>query len=89
MVSWSRKSAIRSNGNRPGNDRFTFRRLASKVKWAGTSKSRTPQIQGWVAKGSWVEVEDVMVRFGWLRENGPRAALMVEVKEGRIEGSNV
>ena len=24
-----------------------------------------------------------MVRFGWLRENGPGAVLMVEVNEGR------
>ena len=36
-----------------------------------------PQITGLVNKGSGVEVEDVMVRFGWLRENGPGATLMV------------
>ena len=28
-----------------------------------------------------------MVRFGWLRENVPGASFMVEVKEGRIAGS--
>ena len=28
-----------------------------------------------------------MVSFSWLRENGPGAYLVVEVKEGRIEGS--
>ena len=74
----------------PGNNWFTFRRMASnliKVKDAGASKLRMPQIRGWVAKGSGVEVEDVMVRFGWLRKNGPGAALMLEINEGRIEGS--
>ena len=58
-----------------------------RVKQAGASKLRIPQIRGWVAKGSEVEVEDAMVRFGWLRENGPGASLMVEIKEGRIEVS--
>ena len=62
-------------------------RILIRVKEAGASKLRMPHIQGWVAKGSEVEVEDAMVRFGWLRENGPGASLMVEVKEGRIEAS--
>ena len=56
-------------------------------KDAGASKLRMPQIRGCVAKGSGVEVKDVMVRFGWLRENGPGAALMVEVNLCRIKGS--
>ena len=60
-------------------------------KWlaisSGASKLRMPQIRGWVAKGSGLEVEDVMVRFGWLRENGPGATMMVEVNGVRIEGS--
>ena len=28
-----------------------------------------------------------MMRFGWQRENGPGAVLIVGVKEGRVEGS--
>ena len=56
-------------------------------KEAGASKLRMPQIQGFVAKGSEVEVEDAMVRFGGLRESGPGASWLVEIREGRIEGS--
>ena len=41
------------------------------VKDVGASKLRMPQIRGWVAKGLEVEVKDAMVRFGWLKENGP------------------
>ena len=77
----TREKVTRSKGNRSGNNWFTFRRMASnliRVKDAGASKLRMPQIRGWV------EVEDAMVRFCWLRENGPGASLMVEVKEGRI-----
>ena len=45
------------------------------------------QIRRWVTKGLGVEVEDVMARFGWHRENGPGASLMVGVKERMVEGS--
>ena len=72
----TKKEVTKSKGNRSGNKWFTFRRMASnliRVKDAGASKLRMPQIRGWVAKGSEVEVEDAMVRFGWLRENGPGA----------------
>ena len=31
-------------------------------------------MRGWVTEGSKVEVEDTMVRFGWLRKNGPGAS---------------
>ena len=58
-----------------------------KVKDAGSSKLKANQIQGWVAKVWGVEVEDAMVRFGWKRENGPEAYLIVGVKEGRVNGS--
>ena len=78
----TRKKVARSRGNRSSNNWFTFRRMASNL-----SKLRMPQIRGWVAKGSGREVEDAMVRFGWLRKTGPGASLMIEVKEGRIEGS--
>ena len=38
-------------------------------------------------QGLGVEVDEVMMRFGWLRESGPGPALMVAVKGGRIVGS--
>ena len=50
-----------------------------KVKDAGFSKLKVNQIRGCVAKVWGVEVEDAMVRFGWKRENGPGASLMVGV----------
>ena len=51
-----------------------------KVKEAGSTKLKMAQIRGWFSKGWGVEVEDAMVRFGWQRENGPGASLMVGVK---------
>ena len=90
VVSLTGKEVTRSKGNRSGNNLFTLRRMASnliRVKDAGTYKLRMPKIRCGVATGSGVEVEEVMVRFGWLREKRPGASLMLEVKEGRIEGS--
>ena len=57
------------------------------VKEASSSKLEPTQVCGWVARGWGDEVEDAMERFGWQREHGPGATLMVGVKEGRVEGS--
>ena len=68
MVSSSRKEVTTSREIEPAI------RMASnliRVKEAGAYKLRMPNIRGWVTKGSEVDVEEVMMRFGWLREREP------------------
>ena len=71
--------------NRSGNNWFTFRRMASnliRVNDAGASKLRMPRYEAGSPRARRVKIEDVMVTYGWLRENGPGDALMVEIKKG-------
>ena len=77
MVSLARKQCTRSKEIDLVITGLLSEEMASnliRVKEAGSSKLRMTQVQGWVAKGSRVEVKDAMVKFGWQMENGPGAS---------------